>query len=125
MLEKKTHHNNDTYGMIPRTCWHLEHCREKGQPTISKATVSVLHWYGSMKIILHTHFVKTWPVSKETGLFYVNTIDLLCTRSKKNPHNNSRSLEPHSDPDAQLQQGAPVLSTTLCTYTGPQKWTIR
>ena len=26
MLEKKTHHNNDTYGMIPRTCWHLEHC---------------------------------------------------------------------------------------------------
>ena len=68
MLEKKTHHNNDTYGMIPRTCWHLEHCREKGQPTISKATVSVLHWYGSMKIILLTQlcqnmasFERDWP----------------------------------------------------------------
>ena len=73
-VRKNTHHIYETAGMIPNTCWYLEHCREKRQPTISKATVSVLHWYGSMKIILHTTVCQTWPVSKGTGLFYVSMI---------------------------------------------------
>ena len=53
---------------LPSSRWSLEHCREKRQPTISKATVSVLHWYGSMKITLLTQlcqnmasFERDWP----------------------------------------------------------------
>ena len=66
------------YWHASRTRLYSERCREKRQPTISKATVSVLHCMEAWRLYLLTQLCQTWPVSKETGLFYVSMI-VLCT----------------------------------------------
>ena len=89
-------------GMLPwaYTCRKL--CREKEQPTISKATVSVLHWYGSMKITLLTQLCQNMAGFERLSL-------CVFVQSKKKTHTRSEDLQNHVFDLTHLQLDNPVL----------------
>ena len=81
---------------------HVESCVEK-KSNQRFLKLQFLYFIGmeAWRLLFSHNFVKTWPVSKETGLFYVSMIVFvcLCAKQKKNTHKKWGSSKPRFWPD--------------------------
>ena len=90
---------------------HVESCVEK-KSNQRFLKLQFLYFIGmeAWRLLFSHNFVKTWPVSKETGLFYVSMIVFVCLCAKqKKTHTRSEDLQNHVFDLTHLQLDNPVL----------------